>query len=353
MKMVWKLAHDMEISQLDSNLFVFQFFHWRDRERVLENEPWNFDNQLVILSEISGHEQPSEICLDHVPMWVRVYDVPFNLRKPKFIELLGEKVGSFLELDMERSLTQGKFIRFKTSIDVSRPLLRGSFVQGGDGKKVWVYFKYERLPLFCFHCGCMGHIAKDCPAVDDDDFMDPCLFQYSDKLRASPLRRPQLVHSSGAPVTKVKRKLVFKPAGQDFGKQTIPTEDVLPGILHGETPSTGADMVLPRNVPNVTPKKPWSREAIVADDSPLGSTVVEAQTGRYASEGLEVDTVTNPTALKVMLIPGLQSPISLLSGSLASTLLSSPIQLGCPVKAIGSPVVSDVSVSISSGVGDK
>ncbi|KAJ4825011.1 hypothetical protein Tsubulata_041032 [Turnera subulata] len=190
-------------------------------------------------------------------MSVRVCDVPFNLRKSKFVELLGDKVGSFLELDVERSLTKGKFIKFKTSIDVSRPLLRGSFAQGGDGKKVWVYFKYEHLPLFCFHCGCMGHIAKDCPAVDDDDFMDPRLFQYSDELRASPLRRPQLLHNYGAPVTKVKWKLVFKPAGKDIGQRTGPTDDLSPGGLTDETPTARAEMVHPRHVPNATPEKTW------------------------------------------------------------------------------------------------
>ncbi|KAJ4842716.1 hypothetical protein Tsubulata_040362 [Turnera subulata] len=102
--MIWRSL------KLDSNLFVFQIFHWRDRERVLENEPWNFDNQVVILSEISWNEQPSDLSLDHAPMWVRVYDVPFNLKKPRFVELLGEKVGSFIELDKEGSLTQAKFI---------------------------------------------------------------------------------------------------------------------------------------------------------------------------------------------------------------------------------------------------
>ncbi|KAJ4842454.1 hypothetical protein Tsubulata_027323 [Turnera subulata] len=103
MKMVWKPVDELEISQLDSNHFVFQFCHWRDRERVLENEPWNFDNQLVVLSEVTRNEQPSEIRLDHAPMWARVYDVPFNLRKSRFVELLGEKVGFLPKAVMVRN----------------------------------------------------------------------------------------------------------------------------------------------------------------------------------------------------------------------------------------------------------
>lgn len=26
------------------------------------------------------------------------------------------------------------------------------------------YLKYERVPLFCFYCGCMGHTERDCLA---------------------------------------------------------------------------------------------------------------------------------------------------------------------------------------------
>ncbi|KAJ4848552.1 hypothetical protein Tsubulata_007851 [Turnera subulata] len=111
------------------------------------------------------------------------------------------KVGSFLEVDAERGIHQGRFIRFKAILDVRTPLLRGSTVQMADGKEVWVYFKYERLPWFCFHCGCMGYVARD-------------LFQYGDELRASPLRRIGFSQGPRLNDEKVKRKLIFKP-GRD------------------------------------------------------------------------------------------------------------------------------------------
>ncbi|KAJ4838836.1 hypothetical protein Tsubulata_013931 [Turnera subulata] len=83
-----------------------------------------------------------------------------------------------------------------------------------DGEEVWVYFEYERLPWFYFHCGCMGHVARDCSTVNDDDLQNPLLFQYGDELRASPLRRNRFSQGPRLTGEKVKRKLVFKP-GRD------------------------------------------------------------------------------------------------------------------------------------------
>ncbi|KAJ4841839.1 hypothetical protein Tsubulata_048883 [Turnera subulata] len=122
-------------------------------------------------------------------------------------------------------------------MDAEAPLLRGSFAQGADGKEVWVYFKYERLPWFCYHCGRMGHVAKDCPRIDDADLLNPSLFQYEEELRASPLRRPAPRFGAQVPNNNVKRKLVFKPVGSN--KVTRNLDEQLPdGGLQSTVPGS-------------------------------------------------------------------------------------------------------------------
>lgn len=52
-----------------------------------------------------------------------------------------------------------------TSADTLRchkKLIRGKrvIIEGGESK--WVFFRYKRLPNFCYWCGMLDHGEKDC-----------------------------------------------------------------------------------------------------------------------------------------------------------------------------------------------
>ncbi|MBA0862400.1 hypothetical protein Goshw_007960, partial [Gossypium schwendimanii] len=46
-----------------------------------------------------------------------------------------------------------------------KPLRRGIFVSIGNENRVWIPFKYEKLPTFCFGCGRLGHGLQECTAI--------------------------------------------------------------------------------------------------------------------------------------------------------------------------------------------
>ena len=48
------------------------------------------------------------------------------------------------------------FIWVRVALPISKPLRRGGFIVGSDGKRMWVKFEYERLPIFCYFCGLLG-----------------------------------------------------------------------------------------------------------------------------------------------------------------------------------------------------
>ena len=94
---------------------------------------------------------------------------------------LDNSIGRFIEMDRQaRQSEQAKFIRIRVDLLLDKPLRRGGRVASVEGEKCWVSFRYERLPIFCFQCGKLGHNEKHC--LDPPDQQNPR--QYGDWLRA-------------------------------------------------------------------------------------------------------------------------------------------------------------------------
>ncbi|MBA0601165.1 hypothetical protein Gorai_004351, partial [Gossypium raimondii] len=64
-----------------------------------------------------------------------------------------------------RSEISGEWCRLKINLNVHKPLRRGVFVSSDNRNQWWISFKYEKLPLFCFGCGRMGHGLLECSVL--------------------------------------------------------------------------------------------------------------------------------------------------------------------------------------------
>ena len=57
---IWTPSHGLVITNLDHNPFAFQFFSIGDLDYVLEESPWAFDSDVLLLKELGIHEQPQK-----------------------------------------------------------------------------------------------------------------------------------------------------------------------------------------------------------------------------------------------------------------------------------------------------
>lgn len=186
-KAVWQPNHGVEISSMGDNTFVFQFHHWRDKNKVVEGQPWHFDNHAILLGDIDGNIKPSDMELCTLPMWVRVYNLPFKGRLNMMnVEAIGKKIGQFVKMDASGSVGIDKSIRLRVNVDVRKPLLKAVKVKMRGGVEEFFDVKYERPPIFCYLCGKLGHGVKDCNMCGDE--VDPPM-NYGGWLKASPWRR--------------------------------------------------------------------------------------------------------------------------------------------------------------------
>lgn len=59
--------------------------------------------------------------------------------------------------------------RVRVLVDITKPLKRYQLIRLKNNNTMKISLKYERLPHFCFLCGLMDHIEKDCSHVAEED----------------------------------------------------------------------------------------------------------------------------------------------------------------------------------------
>ena len=85
-------------------------------------------------------------------------------------EKIGSKLGRYVMGDPKLGLLeQARFLRIRVEVPINKPLRRGGWLTSPEGEKIWVHYKYERLPLFCFCCGFLGHEDRSCLMANDEE----------------------------------------------------------------------------------------------------------------------------------------------------------------------------------------
>lgn len=163
MASIWRPGKGICIKELGANLYLFQFFHEVDLNRIKGGGPWSFDNHLLILHQLEDGEEPSHVPLLHVDFWVQIFDLPVGFMSEHVGRLLGNFIGKFVEYDMQNNSSLWRtYMRIRVTIDVRLPLKRFKKIKKQGGDWAVVSFKYERLNHFCFICGLLGHTDRFC-----------------------------------------------------------------------------------------------------------------------------------------------------------------------------------------------
>ncbi|CAL1352017.1 unnamed protein product [Linum trigynum] len=104
------------------------------------------------------------------PLEVQMWGVPFECFTAKLAQRLGSALGETTTPTLHRSdVSGGLYFRAEPVLDLAAPLpveIEVGHVTAGKGNFI-VKIKYERLPVFCYFCGIIGHIGANCPRKAD------------------------------------------------------------------------------------------------------------------------------------------------------------------------------------------
>lgn len=214
MKKLWCPTKGMVCRDMGASLISFQFHSKRDMDRVLDMEPWHFNKQILVLNKISNDVQPSLMKFSRTPFWIRLYDVPMRGRNESTLRQIGGRFGEIVEIDSTTMRGMTRSIRMKVLLDLEKPMKRGTRIRVGSGEPCWIPATYERLPSFCYMCGMLGHIFKDCDRLIENEEAGYRINEehlpFGEWMKASPMKLVQVTPSRVTESQGDSRRNLFK-----------------------------------------------------------------------------------------------------------------------------------------------
>lgn len=157
---IWRPVRGVSVTKASPGIFLFQFFHKADMQRIFLWGPRSFDNHLLILGPLHAGDIPEQVPLSCV-IWVQIHDLPTGFMTTTVGQHLGNFIGEFHKYDNNNnSGFWCSFMRIRFKVDVRVPLKKFKKVRKPGGNWRIVIFKYERLNTFCLICGCLGHTEQ-------------------------------------------------------------------------------------------------------------------------------------------------------------------------------------------------
>lgn len=92
---VWCPIRGVTCKDLGENYFLFTFLQPSGKRRALEDGPWMISKDLVVMADFDETKTLEEMDFNHVPIWVRVSNLPLGMLDEETGKILGENIGIF------------------------------------------------------------------------------------------------------------------------------------------------------------------------------------------------------------------------------------------------------------------
>lgn len=101
---------------------MFLFGSREEAENIMNNAPWSFDKDLVVMQWYERGVPINALNFDKIPIWVQVHDIPVRFLNRKVAEDLCAVVGSVCSVNDDSQMDGGSFMRVRVLIDINKPL---------------------------------------------------------------------------------------------------------------------------------------------------------------------------------------------------------------------------------------
>ncbi|KAE9467037.1 hypothetical protein C3L33_01055, partial [Rhododendron williamsianum] len=199
MELAWGYPKGLKVMEVGGGIYQFVFGKESDLLRVIAGGPWLYNNHLIVLHRWEEGLRPEQINFSYSPFWIQLRALPLEFMSIEVGRKMMVGFGEVQEVMMAQLHgNQGRCIRVKVELDITKPIPRGKRVCTADWKPIWVSFRYEKFPLLCHYCGIVGHDDKACMLKYNEAKAGILKEnQYGIWLRASPVKGSAKKRSDG------------------------------------------------------------------------------------------------------------------------------------------------------------
>jgi hypothetical protein len=106
---IWCPIRGIKCARRGENIFLITLLQQSGKKKALDCGPWMFNNDLVVVEEYDPEKSVEDYLFCAVPIWIPVLKLPLGIMNKAMGEMIGEKVGVWLEADVgEDDLAAGK-----------------------------------------------------------------------------------------------------------------------------------------------------------------------------------------------------------------------------------------------------
>ena len=99
LRSAWKFGLELKIVEVGDGLFQFKFAMESQLQWVLNNGLWSFNNHLLLLRRWERGMTASSVTFMHLPIWMQVWGLPFDLFSEEVGNDIGKGLGRVVEVD--------------------------------------------------------------------------------------------------------------------------------------------------------------------------------------------------------------------------------------------------------------
>lgn len=150
MLLAWGNPAGLQIKEVGWNFFLFIFRDKKSLNKVLLGTPWVYDKYLLNVHPWEPGLKSVSPLFDICNMWVQVWNIPLHWMSKDVGRKIGNALGGSCDVVIpENGSKEGRYLRLKVMLNITKPLPRGKLIKLGL-EQTWVELRYENLPYVCY-----------------------------------------------------------------------------------------------------------------------------------------------------------------------------------------------------------